>query len=572
MRAEDISFNSTFGGIPLAATSELSTSVRYIARHNSLYRQQINGLNSTRPDNLEDEESPDVTDQPFHQLELGNGRGLNISESSQLPMRLRECFLAARAYLTVADEFQDNALTEQVEQELERCVFLLDELSSVAPSDDQTITSSEPKHPKSKKKRSKGGRSPQSRLKLRLEAAEHQTKSVLLQSMVFSQIASRAVPQTLHCLSLRLTLAWASNRDNMVISEPVDARLRDPSLYHYAIFSDNVIAVAVVLNSTAMNAHEPLKHVFHIVTDRMNYAGMKAWFTLNPPTGGMAWEVRSLHEYPWINPLNIPVLRQIESDAMRDYYFRTAMGPRVAGNPGKEDYIDLKYRNPKYLSILNHLRFYLPTIFPDLSKILFLDDDVVVQKDLTGIWEVPMHGKVNLAVETCGKVFHRFKTYLNFSSPLLKQYDPEGCGWAYGMNLFDLDAWRSGNYTQKYHYWQQQNENRTLWKLGTLPPGLLTFYNATEPLDKKWQVLGLGSKSTVNLESIKNAAVIHFNGHAKPWLELAIPVYQHFWTHYVPYNNEFLQQCNLREPASNPATLKLLEAWQQHVQQQHTRS
>ena len=67
-----------------------------------------------------------------------------------------------------------------------------------------------------------------------------------------------------------------------------------------------------------------------------------------------------------------------------------------------------------------------------------------------------MHGNVNLAVVTCGAVFHRFKTYLNFSSPLLKDYDPEGCGWAYGMNLFDLDVWRKSNFTERYHFWQLQ--------------------------------------------------------------------------------------------------------------------
>lgn len=255
-----------------------------------------------------------------------------------------------------------------------------------------------------------------------------------------------------------------------------------------------------------------------------------------------------MDEFPWINPSNIPVLRQIETDAMRDYYFRASVGPRLGSAHAKENYVDLKYRNPKYLSILNHLRFYLPRIFPQLEKVLFLDDDVVVQRDLSALWEVPMRGNVNLAVETCGKVFHRFKTYLNFSSALLDGFDPEGCAWAFGMNMFDLAQWRRGNYTEKYHYWQLQNENRTLWKLGTLPPGLLTFYNATEPLDKKWQVLGLGSRSTVDLKSIQQAAAIHYNGHAKPWLELAIPVYQRFWTKYVPYSFPLLQQCNFREP------------------------
>lgn len=43
---------------------------------------------------------------------------------------------------------------------------------------------------------------------------------------------------------------------------------------------------------------------------------------------------------------------------------------------------------------MNHLRMYLPEVFPELDRIIFLDDDVVVQKDLTGLWELEMRGKV----------------------------------------------------------------------------------------------------------------------------------------------------------------------------------
>lgn len=156
-----------------------------------------------------------------------------------------------------------------------------------------------------------------------------------------------------------------------------------------------------------------------------------------------------------------------------------------------------------------------------------------------------MHGAVNLAVETCGDSFHRFWTYLNFSSPLLARgpFRRQDCAWAFGMNLFDLTVWRAGEYTRVYHHWQRQNENRTLWRLGTLPAGLLTFYNATQALDKSWQVLGLGSTGNVSLDAIRNAAVIHYNGHAKPWLELAILNYQPFWARYVPYHNDLLKAC-----------------------------
>uniref|UniRef100_F6GUH1 Hexosyltransferase n=1 Tax=Vitis vinifera TaxID=29760 RepID=F6GUH1_VITVI len=60
---------------------------------------------------------------------------------------------------------------------------------------------------------------------------------------------------------------------------------------------------------------------------------------------------------------------------------------------------NLKYRNPKYLSMLNHLKFYLSEVYPKSDKILFLDDDIVVQKDLIASWSVNLHGKMNGAAQ-----------------------------------------------------------------------------------------------------------------------------------------------------------------------------
>ena len=87
---------------------------------------------------------------------------------------------------------------------------------------------------------------------------------------------------------------------------------------------------------------------------------------------------------------------------------------------------------------------------------VFLDDDIVVKKDLTGLWSINMKGKVNGAVETCGESFHRFDRYLNFSNPgIAKNFDPHACGWAFGMNVFDLAEWKRQNITQIYHSWQK---------------------------------------------------------------------------------------------------------------------
>lgn len=73
-------------------------------------------------------------------------------------------------------------------------------------------------------------------------------------------------------------------------------------------------------------------------------------------------------------------------------------------------------------------------LFPSLNKVVFLDDDVVVQHDLSPLWDIDLSGKVNGAVETCRGgdswvMSKRFRNYLNFSHPLIaKNFDPSECG------------------------------------------------------------------------------------------------------------------------------------------------
>ena len=176
---------------------------------------------------------------------------------------------------------------------------------------------------------------------------------------------------------------------------------------------------------------------------------MRMWFLTNPP-GKAAIEILNVNHLSWLNSSYSHHLKKLESAAMKEYH-------------SKEDSSssrNMKYRNPKYLSILNHLRFYLPQMYPKLDKILFLDYDVVVQKDLTPIWSVDLHENVNGAVEICEENFHRFDKYLNFSNPHIRDnFDPHGCGWAYGMNIFDLREWKKKDITNIYHKWQSMVSN-----------------------------------------------------------------------------------------------------------------
>ncbi|XP_041027282.1 probable galacturonosyltransferase 4 isoform X2 [Juglans microcarpa x Juglans regia] len=373
------------------------------------------------------------------------------------------------------------------------------------------------------------------KLRAMIHSSEEQLRVHKKQTLFLTQLTAKTLPKGLHCLPLRLTTEYytlSSSRQHF----PNQEKLEDTHLYHYALFSDNVLAAAVVVNSTVTHAKDPSKHVFHVVTDRLNYAAMRMWFLVNPP-GKATVQVQNIEEFTWLNSSYSPVLKQLGSPSMIDYYFRA--------HRANSD-VNLKYRNPKYLSILNHIRFYLPEIFPKLNKVLFLDDDVVVQKDLTALWSLDLKGNVNGAVETCGESFHRFDRYLNFSNPLIsKNFDPHACGWAYGMNVFDLEEWKRQNITGVYHSWQKLNHDRQLWKLGTLPPGLITFWKRTYPLHRHWHVLGLGYNPSVSQKEIERAAVIHYNGNLKPWLEISIPKYRNYWTRYIDYDHIYLRECNI---------------------------
>ncbi|XP_020257837.1 probable galacturonosyltransferase 10 [Asparagus officinalis] len=373
------------------------------------------------------------------------------------------------------------------------------------------------------------------KMKGQLQTLEEKSKLETDKSSKFGQIAAEELPKSLYCLGIKLTMEWFKNLHRYrraVEARTSSEKLRNNNLYHYCIFSDNILAASVVVNSTVTNSKHPDLLVFHVVTDEVNYTPMRAWFSMNKFQDATI-EVQKFEDFTWLNASYVPILKQLKESDTQSFYFS---GKGNSKTP-------IKFRNPKYLSMLNHLRFYMPEVFPALHKVVFLDDDVVVQKDLSELFSINLNGNVIGAVETCMETFHRFHKYLNFSHPLIKaHFDPDDCGWAFGMNVIDLREWKKKNVTGNYHYWQERNVDHTLWKLGTLPPGLLAFYGMVERLDAKWHVLGLGYKE-VEQSAIKEGAVLHYNGNMKPWLKIGMEKYKILWDKYVDYSHPLLQRC-----------------------------
>ncbi|KAL0666449.1 hypothetical protein Bca4012_029153 [Brassica carinata] len=68
---------------------------------------------------------------------------------------------------------------------------------------------------------------------------------------------------------------------------------------------------------------------------------------------------------------------------------------------------------------------------------------------------------------------------------------------------------------------------------------------ASEEMALAW--VGLGYNREIDTKKIERSAVIHFNGHSKPWTELGISKYQPYWIKYIDLNHPYISSCRLFE-------------------------
>lgn len=367
-------------------------------------------------------------------------------------------------------------------------------------------------------------------------------------------LASHGVPKSLQCLSLLLAEEYATNAMARSPLPPAEFvyRLSDPSFHHVVLLTDNILAASVVISSAIKSSRDSEKLVFHVITDRKTYTAMHAWFAVNN-TNSAVVEVKGLHQYDWSHDINVGVKKMVEIHRLIRSHEIERLKEKDFKN--QQDYEkNLAVLSPSFVSLLNHLRVYLPELFPNLHRIVFLDDDVIVQHDLSPLWELDLKGKVvGAVVDSCSEHGYRpgrkYENIFNFTNMIISsKFDKDQCEWLYGVNLFDLQAWRKTNITGAYHQWLKLNleSSFTIWRPGELPAALLAFEGHVHPINSSWHVAGLGHRSPeLDRSTLESAAVIHFSGPAKPWLEISAPEVRSLWYKHVNSSNQFISQCGI---------------------------
>ncbi|XVF66000.1 hypothetical protein PTKIN_Ptkin09bG0295400 [Pterospermum kingtungense] len=352
------------------------------------------------------------------------------------------------------------------------------------------------------------------------DLTEDEANFHMKQSAFLYQLAVQTMPKSLHCLSMRLTVDYFKDHS---FDKDLSEKYSDPTLQHYVIFSKNVIASSVVINSTVMHARDTANQVFHVLTDGQNYYAMKLWFLRNTFKDAVVQVLNiehinpDYHDEATISHLTLPV-------EFRVFFHSSDNAPAIPNRT-------------QYISIFSHSHYLLPEIFKNLERVVVLDDDVVVQQDLSVLWTLDMGGKVTGAVQICSVRLGLLQRHLGESN-----FQQNSCSWMSGLNVIDLVRWR------------ELDISRTYWKLvkqvsmkegSALLASLLTFQDLIYALDSAWVLSGLGHDYGLNIQEIKKAAVLHYNGNMKPWLELGIPKYKVYWKKFLNQEDQFLSECNV---------------------------
>lgn len=205
-------------------------------------------------------------------------------------------------------------------------------------------------------------------------------------------------------------------------------------------------------------------------------------------------------------------------------------------------------------SVFAWLRIFLPEILSNIDKVLYLDADIIVNDNLSDLFDMDMTGKSIAAVLDIQN--YDINTFIRCGYPKEKEYI---CS---GVLLMNLDYWRKYNITEKIIDWSRENNERIKFPdqdainyicrdtkvLLPLKYGIIdAFFTSDSFVD-----FGLSSQIK---ESFHNPAIIHYAGQS-PWIiERAKHTLQTYWNNY---NHQLIKPIQRKYESKGVILLKVI--------------
>lgn len=175
-----------------------------------------------------------------------------------------------------------------------------------------------------------------------------------------------------------------------------------------------------------------------------------------------------------------------------------------------------------HISKAAYFRLDMAKILPaDIQKVIYLDVDLLVLKDIAVLWNFDMQGKALAAVPDYG---------IMASERLMRQkHDVIGLPFERkyfnsGVVIMDLKAWRENDYSSKViqlaargnfpHHDQDALNKLFMYNWADLP----LYWNVIPPIYDLLPKVLFNSKFRANaIEARNNIAILHYAGRYKPW-------------------------------------------------------
>lgn len=188
---------------------------------------------------------------------------------------------------------------------------------------------------------------------------------------------------------------------------------------------------------------------------------------------------------------------------------------------------DLSNENIKRYAPIILFRLQLDSIFPNLSKILLLDVDIIVKKDISTLFEVDLNGKYIAGVRDLYVTFE----YMKNKNILYEHYVNSG------VLLLNLDLIRKDNFFKKvseyylnngknFKYPEQDAINYLIGEKIKLLPPIYNYLVSYKRFSKKY-IANFYKLYSETLLDENNIAIIHYAGY-KPWVYKTFPLEEHW--------------------------------------------
>lgn len=185
-----------------------------------------------------------------------------------------------------------------------------------------------------------------------------------------------------------------------------------------------------------------------------------------------------------------------------------------------------------HVSIVAYYRLLLPTLLPDVERILYLDCDLLIRKSIVPLWEIGAHSTSPIhAVQGFGAPYAGDR----FGIPDHASHGIPANAPCFnsGVMLMNLETWRRDGWTEKVlkHLPDSDSSRFALFDQYALN---IAFYQHWGALDPTWNRMNTierfaawedtefkRSLESRHQELLDDPAIVHFTGPHKPWVRSA---------------------------------------------------